>query len=405
MIIPIRTDYRMTLTPWVNYLLVAANVILFGLEYVSPAFRTEIQTWLLQPDNPQLYQFFTCMFLHGGFWHLAGNMIFLWVFGNAINDRFGHAGYLAFYLAGGILAGVGYLLLSGTMPVLGASGAIAAVTGAYLVLLPRARVTLLVWLFYFILPLEVSSLYFLLFQLGFNVLMSFQQVAGSGEAGGVAFTAHSAGYVFGIAIAAAMLASKLLPRDQFDLLHLLKSVRRRQEFRSMVAEGYDPFNYGRPGTKPAPQRYVQSTATDAPLSDTHAARELDLRRQISQVLLQHDVPSAIPRYLELLQINPQAILPRQQQLDVANQLMASEQHAVAADAYERFLAHYGNYEYVGDIYLMLGLLYGRYLQKDTLARTYLERAAGTLSDRRKLDLARSELQALADRQEPGPLSL
>ena len=93
-----------------------------------------MQMYYLHPDQPEILQFFTSVFLHGSWMHLIGNMIFLWVFGNAVNDRFGHVGYAAFYLAGGVLSGLGYVLLAGQAPVLGASGAISAVTGCYLVL-------------------------------------------------------------------------------------------------------------------------------------------------------------------------------------------------------------------------------------------------------------------------------
>src|SRR5664279_2400778 len=118
MIIPIRTDYKLSRTPWVNYLIIAANVVVFLYSLTSAAAQMT-QAYVLSPDNPQLYQFFTSVFMHGGWMHLLGNMLFLWVFGNAVNDRFGNAGYLAFYLAGGVLAGVGYLLLGGHAPVLG----------------------------------------------------------------------------------------------------------------------------------------------------------------------------------------------------------------------------------------------------------------------------------------------
>ena len=97
---------------------------------------------------------------------------------------------------------------------------------------------------------------------------------------------------------------------------------------------------------------------------------------------------------KLVQISEQSVLPRQQQLDVANQLMASDQHPAAADAYERFLKHYGTYEHLADIYLMLGLLYGRYLQQHDRAEQMLERAIHLLDDPNKLALAKGDLQKL-----------
>ena len=89
-----------------------------------------------------------------------------------------------------------------------------------------------------------------------------------------------------------------------------------------------------------------------------------------------------------------AVLPRQQQLDVANQLMASEQHPAAADAYERFLKHYSTYEHIADIYLLLGLLYCRYLQQHDLAAKMLELAVELLDDPKKVELAKSDLHKI-----------
>ena len=399
MLIPIRTDYRMSRTPWVNYVLIASNVLLFLMGYRggTAAGIARIEHWLLHPDQPELFQFISSVFLHGGWMHLIGNMIFLWVFGNALNDRFGHAGYLAFYLAGGVLAGIGYVLLSGHAPVLGASGAISAVTGAYLVLFPRVRVTLLMW-FYFITYFDVSSLLFLLFQFIWNLVMSLNEsIAGMG-AGGVAYAAHSSGYVFGIAVAAMLLVGRLLPRDAFDLLNLIRSSHRRKRFRRMVSQGYDPFHVVRPPGEQPEKRWVRSTTVDTASSDTPAAAELELRRTIAEACRRNDLPEAASRYLRLVQVSEDAILPRQQQLDVANHLMSSENHPAAADAYERFLKHYGGYEHKADIYLMLGLLYGRYLQQYDQAEHYLELAIGALQDPGKLQLARADLQAVRRRR-------
>ena len=122
--IPVRTDRRLERTPWINYGLIVANVLVFVLFQKGRVADPLVRMYLLHPDEPMAFQFLASMFMHGGWGHLIGNMIFLWVFGNAVNDSFGHVGYLAFYLAGGIIAGLGYVLLSGVAPVLGASGAI-----------------------------------------------------------------------------------------------------------------------------------------------------------------------------------------------------------------------------------------------------------------------------------------
>ena len=397
MIIPIRTDYRMSRTPWVNYALVAINVIVYFLGYnaANNVAYNRVLEYVLQPDNPKLVQFASSMFLHGGFAHLFGNMIFLWVFGNAMNDRFGHAGYLAFYLAGGILAGVGYLLLSGNAPVVGASGAIAAVTGAYLVLLPRTRVTVLALLLYVLVPYEIPSLYFLAFQLVWNLALTSFNLSGDYAAGGsVAYAAHSAGYVFGIAMAAGLLAAKVMPRDAYDLLNLYSNWRRRTRYQRMVRQGYDPFSPVSSRVQNPGAKWVDPKSRQQKIPDSPEAKELDLRRGISEALGHGDLAGAAGKYLQLVQLAGKPVLALPQQLDVANYLMADEQHAAAADAYEKLLAHYGNYEHAGDIYLMLGLLYGRYLHQYARADSCLQRAIELLSDPRKLELARGDLDNL-----------
>jgi membrane associated rhomboid family serine protease len=134
------------------------------------------------------------MFLHADLLHLGGNMLFLWVFGNNIEDRLGHARYVGFYLLGGIVATLGHVLVqpSSTVPVVGASGAIAAVMGAYLVWFPAAPVRTLI-IFFFVLIRDVPAGVLLA---AWFVLQFF-----TGSSSGVAWVAHVAGFVFGVLVA------------------------------------------------------------------------------------------------------------------------------------------------------------------------------------------------------------
>jgi membrane associated rhomboid family serine protease len=156
-------------------------------------------TLRLQPDRTEIYRsLFTCMFLHGSWMHLIGNMWFLFLFGNNIEDRLGHLVFPAFYLAGGLLATAAhYAMYSGsTMPVIGASGAIAAVLGAYAVTYPFARIHTLVFLFIFITVIDLPALAVLGFWF-LGQLFSFYSDARLGINGGVAFLAHIGGFVAG----------------------------------------------------------------------------------------------------------------------------------------------------------------------------------------------------------------
>ena len=155
----------------------------------------------------------TSQFLHGSLLHIGGNMLYLWIFGNNIEDRFGRLRFLAFYLVGGIVAGLAQVAIDpdSTIPTIGASGAIAATLGAYLVLFPRARVTTAIFLVFFFQLIDVPAVIVLaawfILQL-VDGLGSLSVTAATAE-GGVAFFAHIGGFVFGAAVG---LAVRLLGR-------------------------------------------------------------------------------------------------------------------------------------------------------------------------------------------------
>jgi membrane associated rhomboid family serine protease len=148
----------------------------------------------------------TSQFLHGGWLHLLGNLLFLWIFGNNIEDRFGRAAFLAFYLGGGVVAGLTQVVIdpASDVPTIGASGAIAATLGAYLVLFPRARITSLVFLGFFYQLIDVPAVVVLVFWIALQVIDGLASL-GMTQAGGVAFFAHIGGFAFGAALAAVLL--------------------------------------------------------------------------------------------------------------------------------------------------------------------------------------------------------
>ena len=168
------------------------RVGLFQARQVQPVVQ-------LQPDSAEIYRsIFTCMFLHGSWMHLIGNMWFLYLFGNNIEDRLGHILFPVFYIAGGLLATAAHYAMytDSTVPVIGASGAVAAILGAYAVTYPFARVHTLVFLFVFITVVDLPALAVLgLWFLG--QLMSFYGEVRMNISGGVAFLAHIGGFVAG----------------------------------------------------------------------------------------------------------------------------------------------------------------------------------------------------------------
>ena len=157
------------------------------------------------PDQaPWWVTIFTSMFMHGSLLHLGGNMLFLWIFGNNIEDSMGRPRFVVFYLLGGIAALAGQVLIdpSATVPTIGASGAIAAVLGAYAILYPRARVLTVVFIIIFFTVVELPALIVLglwfLIQVAYGASDLGQPVGGQG--GGVAYFAHIGGFVFGLAL-------------------------------------------------------------------------------------------------------------------------------------------------------------------------------------------------------------
>ena len=154
----------------------------------------------------------TSQFLHGGWFHLLGNMLYLWIFGNNVEDRFGRGGFLAFYLLGGALAGLTQVAINPTseVPTIGASGAIAATLGAYFVLFPRARVTSLVFLGFFYQLIDVPAVIVLGFWFVLQLIDGLTSLGAVQSGGGVAFFAHIGGFVVGAV--AARLMMLVVPR-------------------------------------------------------------------------------------------------------------------------------------------------------------------------------------------------
>ncbi|MBW1671881.1 MAG: rhomboid family intramembrane serine protease [Deltaproteobacteria bacterium] len=208
--IPIRDTIRSETYPIINYVLIALNILAFFVEQSQGRnFNEFIFTYGLVPARysvPQISDYFTTaqqvmvfltfMFLHGGFFHLLGNMWFLYIFGDNVEDHLGHFRYLAFYLLCGLASGISHLFLNWTsqIPTIGASGAIAGVMGAYFILYPRAKVLTLVPIFFFIHFMEIPAFLFL----GFWIFFQFLSAALSSQAGGIAWWAHVGGFVFGI---------------------------------------------------------------------------------------------------------------------------------------------------------------------------------------------------------------
>src|SRR5262247_2786082 len=200
--IPLRDIIPSRTTPVVTITLIVLNVIVFLYELsLGRAIDAFTLYYGLIPAAFSWVNVFTSMFLHGSFLHIAGNMLYLWIFGDNVEDRMGHGRFLVFYLLCGVAAALAQTITTpeSVVPMVGASGAIAGVMGAYFVLYPRSRIVTLVPIFFFIQFIEVPAIFFL----GIWFLMQFLSGVGSiatatQPGGGIAFWAHVAGFVTGV---------------------------------------------------------------------------------------------------------------------------------------------------------------------------------------------------------------
>jgi membrane associated rhomboid family serine protease len=402
MIFPLRTDIPLRSKPWMNWLIILANVVvsIWGWKYPAIAEHYELNS-----RDPHLLNFLSYAFLHQAGtvvpWlsiHLIGNMLALYMFGNNVNDRLGSVGYLALYLAGAVFAAVGCVLLPGSGPrVIGASGAVMAITGAYLVLFPRSHITMMYVLVLVNGTVEIPCMYLVSFFVALDLAMN---LAGSS---GVAHTAHIWGVLLGFGVCAGLLAIRLLPRDPFDFLALVQRWHRRRQYQSLVAAGFDPF--GSP--PPAPTRRADDRERerrrhrDRDLHDAKVERIKELRAQVHESIAHHNLPHAAILFIELKTIDPQQVLSRQAQLDIANQLASQQFYPEAADAYEHFLRHYPNFTQIEHVELMLGLICARYLNRKARAKELLSHAVTRLHGEHDLRMAHEELDKLGvTRQTP-----
>ena len=220
MFIPLKDENPTSRFPIVTVLFIALNVVIFFLQLVSPeglqfyvykmgTIPYEITHFKSLPlligqtaeQIPRLNPALTLivsMFLHGGFFHLLFNMLFLWIFGNNVEDFLGPFRFILFYLVSGLGASLTHIIFNpnSQVPMIGASGAIAGVLGAYLILYPNARVKTLVFLFFFVRIVSIPAA----FVLGFWFFMQLLNVWGGGAGGGVAWFAHIGGFLIGIVL-------------------------------------------------------------------------------------------------------------------------------------------------------------------------------------------------------------
>ncbi|WP_035994753.1 rhomboid family intramembrane serine protease [Leptolyngbya sp. KIOST-1] len=214
--VPLRDDNPVSITPVVTYGLIGLNIAVFvfqlglsqsGLDQffdawaLVPAQLTASFQGELEAPATEWITLLSSQFLHGGIFHIGGNLLYLWVFGNNIEDQLGHVKFLIFYLGCGALAGLAQWGFdpSSAVPTIGASGAIAGVMGAYILRFPRAYIVTLIPLIIFFTTVRIPAIFFLGFWFAQQALFSIASLSSeTGVGGGIAYWAHSGGFVFGL---------------------------------------------------------------------------------------------------------------------------------------------------------------------------------------------------------------
>jgi membrane associated rhomboid family serine protease len=226
MIIPVGDTTKTRHTAWINWLLIAANTIIFVWARTSPSMDDEkFISYALVPDLWQLHwkTLFTSMFMHADILHLGGNMLFLFIVGDNVEDRLGHLQYLVFYLLAGLAGAAVHIAYTtrfggGATPTIGASGAISGVMGAFLIFYPKSNIKFMLWLIIFVRFFTLPAWGVLGFWVGTQILMARNQWHGTAEkeAAMVAVFAHLGGFVFGALAAMVVRMFGKAPKKSHD---------------------------------------------------------------------------------------------------------------------------------------------------------------------------------------------
>lgn len=410
-IIPLGTERPSTRRPIVTLALIGLNMAAFvafvgfaksqatsieeGAEGVVARFAYE------SGKAGEWWRLITCTFLHSptDWLHIAGNMLFLWVFGPSVEGRLGRVGFSVLYVLGAVGASLSHGMVS-SAPVIGASGAVAAVSGAFIILYPRVPFRIL--LFFFLVGVYTIPAYWFILA---AIARDFLGMAG---ASGVSHAAHLGGYAVGMVGMALLLATGVLKREpQYDLISIFKHKQRLREFRAA-----NELNSEREKRVKANGTAEKNAAKAKPeLSSADSDAIAKARAAVSSELSKHDLPAAIGAYKALLTAFPKGgtaiILSRQNQLAIANALFEAGEHATALPAYRHFLVMYAKDPQAAHVRLMIGLIRTRYVPEAGEARREIEAAMADLADEGDVALARQllgELGPVASATGGGPVS-
>lgn len=398
MLIPIGDEDKLIRTPFVNYALVAANVVLFFALAFRPDYYKEIvYKYGTIPAQFSPVTLVTSAFLHGGILHLLGNMWFLWIFGDNIEDRLGHLAYLGFYLGGAACADIIFVIANAgsPYPAIGASGAVAAVLGAYALMLPKVKIRFFYFFYYHAGTFAISAVFAIGYWAALQVISYVRfEVAGTP---GIAYSAHLGGFGFGLAAGA--ITRSILSSIRKEQMETIDNWRRERKnasreplvpYRSKYTEDANrelrEYEKQRPH-RPTPRRESRPVTHDY-ISNA--------RERVSQLLAAGKEEQALEEYLSLIRRHKYTALPVLEQLRIADLFLTRQEHRCAQEAYERFLHHYPRHRHANDARYNLAMLCAEYTQDYATARRLLKELIRTEGDSAKLARLEEELKRVED---------
>jgi rhomboid family protein len=387
MLFPLGDDNPTRTRPVMTWLLIAVNVVVFLLFNVQMGERELLRwtfDWGYDPDHPFSMQILTSMFMHGGWGHLLGNMWILWIVGDNVEDKVGKLRYALLYLVGGCAAALAFAGITHVVhtnpeileklgrqpPLVGASGAIAAVMGMYLVFFPEARIRLLLFVFVFVQVIPVRAKWFI----GMTLLLDlFSSVAaGQAAAGGVATMAHVGGGLFGI-LAALVLKPSLGGGAEGDVWDVHTGFAKRPNHDA--------------------QRWLDERLPAGPRGSPHEADEgsmMDLEQSITDLVRAGRVRDAIDVYPGYVAMARERPLPDDVQIEIAHEFYRQWLPKEAIPAYLRYLEASSAGPDAAEAKFRLGVLHARATGNRAEAERYLRDAVREHPDSR-IRAAASEL--------------
>ncbi|MGP1272240.1 MAG: rhomboid family intramembrane serine protease [Phycisphaerales bacterium] len=359
MLIPLGTDRSRRRTAFVTYGVIAACVMVHLVLGVLNEWDRAAVALAVRRDGFEWWQLFSSAFLHGGWLHLLFNMLVLAALGPNVEDKFGHTGFVVLYAIGAAASGTAHIAFSAN-PAVGASGAIAAVTGSYLVLFPGTRIICFAFWITVVGRVAVPAWWFIGLSVAVDLL-----AGGLGGNTGIAHFAHLGGYALGIGGTMLLLQIGALRREPADLFTILRQRRRRAAIQAAVRGQQD--------------RVRQTMERGREAADSPEAHRLAMaRREIARLIGQSELAqaaSAFERFADDYDLaEPGNGLPPDQLLRLAEHLLTQQRTESAVRAFRAFVTHHPAHAQAPSSRLMLGLLLTRRLGRPNEARSFVVEA-------------------------------